>query len=92
MRQLRDGKGSVVVENLSPEGMAFYARLCGQTTARAHARGGDRVAIAAYLGKSAAFDEAMADYAMAYSALNRQDHAALLQAVQDGRVAARPGI
>ncbi len=92
VRQLRDGKGSVVVENLSPEGMAFYARLCGQTMARAHARGGDRVAIAAYLGKSAAFDEAMADYAMAYSALNRQDHAALLQAVQDGRVAARPGI
>ncbi len=92
VRQLRDGKGSVVVENLSPEGMAFYARLCGQTTARAHARGGDRVAIAAYLGKSDAFEEAIADHALAYSALNDRDHAALVDAVAAGRVTAWQGI
>jgi uncharacterized protein (DUF2252 family) len=92
IRQLRDGKGSVVVEDLSPSGMGFYARLCGQTTAMAHARSGDRVAIAAYLGKSSTFDEAIADYAMAYAKLNAQDHLALVTAVNEGRLMARQGI
>ena len=92
IRQLRDGKGSIVVENLSPSAMAFYAGVCGQTLARAHARSGDRVAIAAYLGKSSTFDDAIAEYSMAYAELNAQDHRALEAAVQSGRVQARPGI
>src|SRR6185312_12245189 len=63
LRQLRDGKGSVVVEEMVPDGMRLYARICGQTLARAHARSGDRVAIAAYLGSSDRFDNAVADFA-----------------------------
>jgi uncharacterized protein (DUF2252 family) len=92
IRQLRDGKGSVVVEELDPAGMSFYGRLCGRTLARAHARSGDRVAIAAYLGGSEVFDNAVADYAMAYAAQNAQDHAALRRAVTRGRIVAREGI
>jgi hypothetical protein len=92
IRQLRDGKGSVVVEELDPAGMSFYGRLCGRTLARAHARSGDRVAIAAYLGGSGVFDNAVADYAMAYAVQNAQDHAALRLAVTNGRIVAREGI
>jgi uncharacterized protein (DUF2252 family) len=92
IRQLRDGKGSVVVEELDPAGMSFYGRLCGRTLARAHARSGDRVAIGAYLGGSGVFDEAVADYAMAYAEQNAADHAALRTAVTQGRVLAREGI
>ena len=92
IRQLRDGKGSIVVENLSPSAMSFYAGVCGQTLARAHARSGDRIAIAAYLGKSSTFDDAIAEYSMACAELNAQDHRALEAAVQSGRVQARPGI
>jgi uncharacterized protein (DUF2252 family) len=92
VRQLRDGKGSVVVEHLDPAGMAFYGRLCGQTLARAHARSGDRVAIAAYLGRSNRFDSAIARYAMACAEQNEHDHAALRRAVAEGRIAAREGI
>ena len=92
IRQLRDGKGSVVVEQLTPPAMAFYGDLCGKTLARAHARSGDRVAIAAYLGRSDTFDGAIADYAMEYAARNEQDHAALRQAATDGRIRAREGI
>ncbi len=92
IRQLRDGKGSVVVENLDPAMMAFYGRLCGQTLARAHARSGDRIAIAAYLGKSDTFDNAVADYSMSYAEQNELDHAALAAAVESGRVVARTGI
>jgi uncharacterized protein (DUF2252 family) len=92
VRQLRDGKGSVVVEQLQPNALAFYGMLCGKTLARAHARSGDRVSIAAYLGGSDAFDNAVADYAMAYAGQNQLDHAALRQAVDAGRVLAREGI
>ncbi len=92
IRQLRDGKGSVVVENLDPTMMAFYGRLCGQTLARAHARSGDRVAIASYLGKSDRFDNAVADYSMSYADQNELDHAALQAAVSSGRLVARQGI
>jgi hypothetical protein len=89
LRQLRDGKGSVIVENLNPTGMAFYGQVCARTLARAHARSGDRVAIAAYLGSKALFDEAIADYAATYADQNERDHAALAEAVAAGRVTAR---
>ncbi|HYN71759.1 MAG TPA: DUF2252 family protein, partial [Nakamurella sp.] len=92
LRQLRDGKGSVVVEDLSPPGMAIYGRTCGQTLARAHARSGDRIAIAAYLGRSTVFDNAIADYAVEYTGQNERDHLALRQAADEGRVLAREGI
>ena len=92
LRQLRDGKGSVVVEELVPDGMLFYARLCGQTLARAHARSGDRVAIAAYLGSSDRFDHAIADFAEAYADQSELDHAALAEAVSNGRIKAETGV
>ena len=60
----------MVVEQIVTDGMAFYGRICGQTLARAHARSGDRVAIAAYLGSSDRFDNAIADFAAAYAEQN----------------------
>ena len=75
-----------------PTGMTVYARLCGATLARAHARTGDRVAIASYLGKSDAFDRAVADFSIAYADQNERDHAALVAAVASGRVPARTGM
>ena len=92
VRQLRDGKGSVVVEQLDAPTMAFYGRLCGQTLARAHARSGDRVAIATYLGRSGTFDSAIGEFAMQYAAHNERDHAELRTAVDLGRIFAREGI
>jgi uncharacterized protein (DUF2252 family) len=92
LRQLRDGKGSVVVEGMLPDGMGFYGRVCGQALARAHARSGDRVAIAAYLGKKDRFDNAIADYAETCAKQNARDHAALADAVATGRVIAQTGI
>lgn len=92
VRQLRDGKGSIPVDELKAEGMAFYGRLCGEALARAHARSGDRVAIAAYLGSSDRFDHSVADFAEAYAELNAQDHAALEAAIRSGRVTAQSGV
>jgi len=92
VRQLRDGKGSFVVEQMNPAALTFYGRLCGRTLARAHGRSGDRMAIAAYLGGSDAFDVAVADYAMQYAAQNQLDHAALRRAADTGRVLIREGI
>jgi uncharacterized protein (DUF2252 family) len=92
LRQLRDGKGSVVVESMVPDGMTFYARLCGQTLARAHARSGDRVAIAAYLGTSPRFDNAIADFADTYADQNSADHGGLSAAIAAARVTAVAGI
>ncbi len=88
MRQLWDAKGSALVEKMSPQAMEVYAQVCGGTLARAHARSGDRVAIAAYLGKSAKFDGAIADFAERYADQNERDYAAVRQAVQDGRLTA----
>jgi uncharacterized protein (DUF2252 family) len=85
VRQLKDWKFSVPIELLLPEGMAMYARLCGWTLARAHARSGDRIALAAYLGGSAKFDQAIADFAEVYADQNELDYAALQAAVKDGR-------
>ena len=75
-----------------PQGMQVYAQLCGWTLARAHARAGDRIAIAAYLGNSTKFDNAIADFAEAYAEQNERDHAALGAAVADGRVEAESGV
>lgn len=88
LRQLRDGKGSLVVEQMVPDGMAFYGALCGHALARAHARSGDRVAIAAYLGSSGRFDAAVADFAESYAEQNERDASALADAARSGRVTA----
>ncbi|WP_055565916.1 DUF2252 domain-containing protein [Streptomyces atriruber] len=91
-RQLRDMKGSVDLTALSPAELRAYARLCGTVLARAHARSGDRIAIAAYLGGSDTFDRAVADFALRYAAQNARDHAALVAAVDSGVIAATPGV
>jgi uncharacterized protein (DUF2252 family) len=87
VRQLRDWKGSVEVEGMTPKGMRLYAEMCGWTLARAHARSGDRIAIAAYLGTGDVFDRAIADFAVAYADQNELDHTAMRAAVDDGRLA-----
>src|SRR5450631_745012 len=88
VRQLRDWKFSIPTEVMLPPGMTAYARLCGWTLARAHARSGDRIALAAYLGGSDAFDQAIADFAETYADQNELDYAALQSAVKDGKAQA----
>jgi uncharacterized protein (DUF2252 family) len=90
IRQLRDWKLSAPIETMVPVGMRSYVELCSWTLARAHARSGDRIAIAAYLGGSDRFDHAIADFAEAYADLTERDHAALQAAVDEGRVEAQP--
>jgi uncharacterized protein (DUF2252 family) len=92
VRQLRDWKVSLDVETVAPKGMAYYARACGWTLARAHARAGDRIAIAAYAGASDRFDRAVAEFASAYADVNEQDHRALQRAVAAGEVNAIEGV
>ena len=87
-RQLRDMKGSVDVEVMTPEGMTFYASTCGWTLARAHARSGDPVALAAYLGSGEAFDAAITDFAKRYARQNDRDFEAFVDAVRTGRIEA----
>ncbi len=91
-RQLKDWKGSAEIEQMIPEGMETYGRLCGWTLARAHARSGDRVAIAAYLGKGDTFDRAIVEFSKAYAEQNEKDYKALADAVKSGRVAAETGL
>lgn len=88
VRQLRDWKGSVDIEadGVTPEQLGFYASLCGMTLARGHARTGDAVAIAAYLGKGSKLDDSIAAFSMAYAALNREDYERFRQAIADGRL------
>ena len=88
IRQLKDWKWSAPIEAMIPKGMTFYARLCGWTLARAHARSGDRVALAAYLGGSAKFDQAIAEFAETYADQNERDYAAFQAAVKDGKAQA----
>jgi uncharacterized protein (DUF2252 family) len=88
VRQLWDWKRSVEVERLSPHGLELYARMCGWTLARAHARSGDRIAIAAYLGRSDSFDRAIAEFSEAYADQSERDHAALVAAIDSGRIEA----
>jgi uncharacterized protein (DUF2252 family) len=92
VRQLKDWKLSVPIEQMIPAGMNAYARMCGWTLARAHARSGDRVTLAAYLGGSAKFDQAIAAFAETYADQNERDHAALQAAVKDGRAEAKTGL
>jgi uncharacterized protein (DUF2252 family) len=92
LRQLRDWKLSAEIGDMSPRSMDVYARLCGWTLARAHARSGDRIAISAYLGSSTKFENAIADFAETYADQNGRDHAALAAAVTAGRVQAQSGM
>ncbi|MFF0271335.1 DUF2252 domain-containing protein [Kribbella sp. NPDC004536] len=92
VRQLRDWKLSADIDTLNPEAMTLYARLCGWTLARAHARSGDRFALAAYLGKSTRFDEAITTFATTYADLNESDHQTFTQAATSGRIEARTGV
>jgi uncharacterized protein (DUF2252 family) len=88
IRQLRDWKFSVDIEAMVPRGMRMYGELCGWTLARAHARSGDRIAIAAYLGASDTFDQAITEFSAAYADQNEKDHDELLAAVSSGRIIA----
>jgi len=92
VRQFHDWKGSADVETLLVSGATLYARICGATLARAHARWGDRIAIASYLGKGETFDRAIADFSAAYADQNERDYAAFAAAVDSGRLAARTGV
>lgn len=92
VRQLHDWKGAVEVETMQVAGATLYARLCGATLARAHARWGDRIAIAAYLGKSDVFDRAIADFSSTYADQNERDYQALVDAVRSGRIEAQTGL
>jgi uncharacterized protein (DUF2252 family) len=92
VRQLWDWKTSVDLETILPRGLELYAQACGWTLARAHARSGDRIAIATYLGKGDAFDRALADFAVAYADQNERDYATLVEAAKDGRIEAREGL
>jgi len=92
VRQLRDWKFSLPIEIMVPRGMRLYGELCGWTLARAHARSGDRIAIAAYLGGSDVFDKAIARFAAAYADQNELDHKSLVDAVASGRITAESGL
>ena len=86
VRQLWDQKGSAIVDLMSPRTMGLYAQLCGAILARAHARSGDRIAIAGYLGGGDTFDRAIAEFAAAYADQNEDDYRALKRAADDGRI------
>ena len=90
-RQLRDMKASAEVESMLPGALAFYARTCGWTLARAHARSGDPIAIAAYLGEDDQFDRSMVDFAKRYADQNELDYQAFADAIRSGRLEALEG-
>jgi uncharacterized protein (DUF2252 family) len=91
-RQLKDWKGSAEIEQMVPKGLAQYGRLCGWTLARAHARSGDRIAIASYLGKGSTFDRAIVEFSHAYAEQNERDYKALAAAVKSGQIVAEKGL
>jgi uncharacterized protein (DUF2252 family) len=91
-RQLRDMKASAVIETMPPTGLSFYGRVCGTTLARAHARSGDPVALAAYLGKKNRFDDAITDFAERYADQNERDYRAFTDAIASGRLHAVEGL
>jgi uncharacterized protein (DUF2252 family) len=91
-RQLKDWKGSAEIEQMNPEAMATYGTLCGWTLARGHARSGDRVAIAAYLGNDDSFDRALVEFSKAYADQNDRDYQALKAAVKSGKIDAQTGL
>jgi len=92
VRQLKDWKGSAEVDQMDAEGLAAYGRTCGWTLARAHARSGDRIAIASYLGRGPTFDRAIVAFTHAYADQNERDYKALRDAVKAGRVTAKAGL
>lgn len=92
VRQLRDWKGSADVDNIDAPRLFTYGRMCAWTLAKAHARSGDPIAIAAYLGGGSTFDKAIASFANAYADQNDKDYAALQQAAADGRIEVRSGL
>jgi uncharacterized protein (DUF2252 family) len=91
-RQLRDMKGSADVESMTPSALAFYARQCGWTLARAHARSGDPIAITAYLGKGDGFDRSVTDFSARYADQNERDYKAFSKAIRSGRLTAVEGV
>jgi uncharacterized protein (DUF2252 family) len=91
-RQLKDWKGSAEIDQMIPQAMAVYGKLCGWTLARAHARTGDRVAIAVYLGSGAGFDRAILEFSNAYAEQNERDYQQLVAAVKSGTVTAQVGL
>jgi len=91
-RQLRDMKGSAEVETMTPPALTVYARMCGWTLARAHARSGDPVAVASYLGEDETFDRSVTDFAARYADQNEQDFEGFVEAVRTGRLAAVQGV
>jgi uncharacterized protein (DUF2252 family) len=91
-RQLKDWKGSAEIEQMNPHGLSAYGRLCGWTLARAHARSGDRIAIAAYLGRGPSFDRAIVQFSSAYAEQNERDYKALAKAVKAGKITAQTGL
>lgn len=92
LRQLWDWKTSVNLETIRPAGLEMYATMCGGTLARAHARSGDRIAIGAYLGSGAVFDDAIADFAVAYADQNLADYETFKVAVDNGRLKVETGL
>jgi uncharacterized protein (DUF2252 family) len=92
VRQLWDGKGSAEIEKMNAKSLQLYAKLCGQTLAHGHARSGDRIAIASYLGGGDGFDTAICDFAHAYADQNERDYAEFSAAVDSGRIEARTGL
>ena len=92
VRQLWDWKTSVDIDTILPRGLELYGQACGWTLARAHARSGDRIAIAAYLGKGDVFDRAVADFAVKYADQNERDYQSLVDAAKDGRIKVQEGL
>ena len=92
VRQLRDWKFSVDIAAMVPRGLRLYGELCGLTLARAHARSGDEIAIAAYLGGSDVFENAIADFSAAYADQNERDFQAFNAAIASGRLVAERGV
>jgi uncharacterized protein (DUF2252 family) len=91
-RQLRDMKGSAVIETMGPPQLTFYAQICGRTLARAHARSGDPITLAAYLGKKDRFDKAITDFALRYADQNDQDYQEFIEAIKSDRLEALEGV
>jgi Uncharacterized protein conserved in bacteria (DUF2252) len=91
-RQLRDMKGSADVESMTPAALIFYAWTCGWTLARAHARSGDPVSIAACVGSGDAFDKSIADFSHRYADQNERDYQEFLDAIRSGRLEALEGV
>ena len=92
VRQLKDWKGSALIEQMSPKAIAIYGKVCGWTLARAHVRSGDRIAIAAYLGSSDPFDRAILEFSNAYPHQTERDYSELVDAAKSGRIIAQTGL